>query len=895
MFGAEGGRFKRLPYARRPAYDPRMAVVTPTRTDDLLERDELLAQLHTAYGEARAGNGRVVFVGGEAGVGKTTVAQRLCDDLLGASSVQWGTCDPLATPRPLGPLYDIAAANGGPLLLVLEDGAAAHDIASALAGTDVRAPAVVVFEDVHWADEATLDVLRVLGRRVSATPTLVIATYRDDELERDHPLRVMLGDLATSDGVRRLQVERLSAAAVARMAEGHEVDPAALYRRTSGNPFYVTEALAAGGDDVPPTVRDAVLARVARLGPHATAVVEAVSIAPPSLDAGSILAVVGEASESIDECLASGVLRTDDGGIAFRHELARVAVEESISPARRLALHRSVLLALTDSPRARADVARVAHHAEQAADREAVLRFAPAAAAEAARRGAYREAAAQYARALRFGDDLSPGARADLLEGRSRACYLADDQTEAIQVIREAILCRQVQGAPLEEARALTELTDYLWCRGYNGEANEAVLRASQLAAGLPERREHAYVFHTQALEALGRGDLEASLEHARRALELGERFGDETIAGHARVTVAGIQARGDLEQGIDLLEEAVESARRQGEHDVAARGLNSLVFRGIDWNRHDLVERYIDDAIEYCIEHTEDLWRINVLAVAARWALDRGRWDDAAGFANAVLDDPRESPWTHHEALCVLALVRTRRGDPGAREALADATAVGVPREEELAHVDLAAARAEVAWYERAVDDVDAATAAMLTTGLDDRTAVTRLRFWRRLAGLEIDADVDSPGPYGLSLAGHWQEAANAWTEASCPYEAALALAQTDDVDALRQAHAEGLRLGARPLATVVARKLRESGARDVPRGPRAATRSNEAELTARELEVLRLVADGLRNADIAERLVLSPRTVDHPVSAILRKLGARSRGEAAAAAGRLGLLEDR
>jgi DNA-binding CsgD family transcriptional regulator len=872
-----------------------MAVATSSLTEDLLERDDLLAQLHGALDEARAGSGRLVFVGGEAGVGKTSLMHRLCDDLPGEPSAKWGACDPLATPPPLGPFRDVAIAIGGPLLLAVESGTGAHDVAAALVGADLQAPVIVVLEDVHWADEATLDVLRVLGRRIGTTPTLVIATYRDDELERNHPLRVVLGDLATSDGVRRLRVEPLSAAAVARMAEGRNVDPASLYSVTSGNPFYVTEALAAGGDDVPATVRDAVLARVARLGPHATAVVEAVSIAPPALDAGSILAVVGEASESIDECLASGVLRADDGGVAFRHELARVAVEQSISPARRLALHRSLLLALLDSPGARADVARLAHHAEHAADREAVLRFAPVAAAEAFRVGAYREAAAQYARALRFGDDLAPGDRADLLEGRSRACYLADDQTEAIEVIREAIRCRQEQDAPLEEARALTELTDYLWCRGYNGEADEAVSRASQLAAGLPEGREHAYVFHTRALGDLGRGDFDASLEYARRALEVGERYGDETIAGHARVTISSIHARRDLEHGIAQLEQAVDTARRKREHEVAARGLNALVFRGIDWNRHDLVERYIDEAIEYCTEHTQDLWRINVLAVAARWALDRGRWDDAVGYADAVLDDPRESPWTHHEALCVLALVRTRRGDPGAREALTDAAVVGVPQEETFAHVDLAAARAEVAWYELAVDAVDAATAEMLSAELGDPNAVARLRFWRRLADLDNEVETDSSSPYALCLAGRWLDAASTWAATSSPYDAALALSQTDAVDALRRAHGECLRLGARPLATIVARKLRESGARDVPRGPRATTKANEAELTPRELDVLALVADGLRNSEIAERLYLSRRTVDHHVSAILRKLGARSRGEAVAAAGRLGLLEDR
>ena len=233
-------------------------------------------------------------------------------------------------------------------------------------------------------------------------------------------------------------------------------------------------------------MRDLVLARVAQLGPQATAVVEATAVAPPSLDAELLLAVCGEAADSVDECLASGVLHVVDGGVQFRHELSRAAVEESLSPARRLALHRSVLLALTDAPGAHADLARIAHHAAEAADGDAVLRYAPAAAEQAASAGAYREAAAQYARALRFGDDLAPGDRAELLEGRSRALYLADDQTEAIEVIREAIRCRQAEGSPLKEARALTELTDYLWCRGYNGEADETISRASLLAAGGP-------------------------------------------------------------------------------------------------------------------------------------------------------------------------------------------------------------------------------------------------------------------------------------------------------------------------------------------------------------------------------------------------------------------------
>jgi DNA-binding CsgD family transcriptional regulator/tetratricopeptide (TPR) repeat protein len=874
-----------------------MAIALAAGTSGLLEREGILAELHQAHDDALAGNGRLVLLAGEAGGGKTALVGQFCDDLAGRTTALRGGCDPLLTPRPLGPFLDLGEAVSGRLADAVREGASAHDVAAAaLAAGENGAPLVLVLEDVHWADAAPLDVLRVLGRRIGDTRTLVVATYRDDELDRSHPLRIVLGEVATATAVIRLRVDPLSTEGVARLAEGHRVDARELHRLTGGNPFFVTEVLAAGDGAIPETVRDAVLARVAQLSPSATTVVEAAAVAPPSLDAALTLAVCGEASEAVEECLATGVLRADNGEIAFRHELARVAVEDALSPTRRLALHRAVLLALADVGRGSVELARLAHHAECAADAEAVLRYAPAAAAQATRAGAYREAAAQYARALRFAAGLSEGERADLLEGRSRACYLADDQTEAIEVIREAIRCRQAQRAPLQEARALTELTDYLWCRGFNGEADEAVERASQLADGRPEQREHAYVFHTEALRLIHDGDVDACLEHAHRALEVGERFGDAWIAGHARVTIGSATARRDLEHGLGLLEDAVREACGNGEHEVAARGLNALVFRAMEWNRHDLVERYVDEAIAYCAEHTQDLWRINVQAVAARWTLDRGRWDDAVRHAGAVIDDPRESPWTHHEALCVLALVRARRGDPDARSALAEAAAVGVPTEEWFAHVDLAAADAEVAWLEASAKGVDDATAARLASAVerDDHDATSRLLFWRRLAGLEAERPADASGPYALALAGRWDEAAAEWRRLECPYEAAFALGQVDDEDARRRALQQLHDLGARPAATMVARRLREGGA-SVPRGPRATTRANEAQLTAREVEVLRLVADGLRNADIAGRLFVSRRTVDHHESSILRKLGVRSRGEAVAAAARIGVLEDR
>ncbi len=171
----------------------------------------------------------------------------------------------------------------------------------------------------------------------------------------------------------------------------------------------------------------------------------------------------------------------------------------------------------------------------------------------------------------------------------------------------------------------------------------------------------------------------------------------------------------------------------------------------------------------------------------------------------------------------------------------------------------------------------------------------VGELLVWRRRAGIEEAVAVRVPTVYELELAGEAERAAEWWAATGCPYEAALALADSDDEAALRRALETLRSLGARPAAAIVLRRLRELGVRGISRGPRPTTRSNPAQLTNRELEVLHLVAEGLRNVEIARRLFLSPRTVGHHVSAILRKLGVATRGEAAAAAARLDLLEDR
>ena len=235
------------------------------------------------------------------------------------------------------------------------------------------APTILAIEDLHWADEATLDVIRVIARRIESLPLMVVVSYRDDEIDERHPVRLALGEVAASVGFTRTQLAPLSAAAVAKLAEPHGVDPVELYRTTGGNAFFVTEVLASGSGEIPTTVRDAVLARAARLSAEARPVVEAVAVSPPHAELWLVEALCGTIDARLDECISSGMLVAGEGTVAFRHELARLAVEQTILPARKLRLHRLALEALSSHRDDDPDLARIAHHADAAGDGDAVL------------------------------------------------------------------------------------------------------------------------------------------------------------------------------------------------------------------------------------------------------------------------------------------------------------------------------------------------------------------------------------------------------------------------------------------------------------------------------------------------------------------------------------------
>lgn len=853
------------------------------RGQGLLERHEQLTVLDALLAEARSGSGSLVFLSGEAGAGKTALLEHFVSSVTDVRVVL-GACDGVSTPRPLGPVHDMAPALGPALsdLLADEEPARQRLFDGLLELLREEQPSVLIFEDVHWSDEATLDLLRFLGRRVGQLPAVIIASYRDDHGGQFDPLHIVLGDLATFRWSHHLTVPPLSAAAVATLVSHRSIDADWLHRLTGGNPFFIGEVLAGGDHVVPTTVRDAVRARVARLSPRGRHALEAAAILGFRVEPWLLAAVTSEDVLGIDECLEVGLLTRQADGIAFRHELTRLTVLDDLPLIRGVGLHRRALRFLEEagSP----DPARLAYHAEGAADGRAVVRHAPVAGERAMALSAHAVAIAQFQRALSFPQYLDDAQRAEILERMAYEQFLTNRLNEAYDARLDAIRLRDVAEDRLRGGDNRRYLSRVAWFLGRVPEAWEHAGAAVEMLEPLGPSHELAMAWGNLGHLHMIAQDLQPALEWGHRALEQGRRLDDPEVIAYALNNIGSAELQAGIEGGRSKLLESLEIAKRHQMQEHIDRALFNLGEAALAHHQYDLAENYLVECLEYTLSC--DLERCQLLADASRSLarLEMGQWSAAEEMALTVMRHPRVSPHGRIPALCVIARLAFRRGMSDGDVALAEASSLAQDTGEIGRLGPVAVTRAEAAWLAGDHDAAAAAAREVMPLALErgEDWIVGELAAWQHRAGQLITLPHRVPEPFALEISGQPLDAAAAWDAMGNPYQAALCRAASADAAALAAAYASLMSLGATVPAEIVAGRMRALGA-TVPRGPRRSTSANPGHLTEREAEVADLIARGLSNAEIAERLVLSTKTVGHHVSAVLGKLGVRRRAEVA------------
>jgi DNA-binding CsgD family transcriptional regulator len=851
----------------------------------LLEREGQLAALHEYAADALAGRGRMVLVSGEAGIGKSALIEAFTAGQPGLRPAT-GACDGLFTPRPLGPLYDVAAGLGGALLAACQAERPREELFGLLLAQLGDAPTFVVLEDVHWADEATLDLVRFLGRRLRDLPALVVVTYRDDELSPRDPLRMVLGEIGTQRSTRRIDLGPLSRSAVDALAGATAASGTELYRLTGGNPFFVAEVLSGGLGMIPPSARDAVLARVARLTDTARRTAEAAALLGGRVDLKLLAEVAGAEHHDLDELVGSGLLVSEPTGLRFRHELTRMAIAQQIPAHRAATVHAAALTALVERG---GDDARLAYHAEGAADAQAVQWFAPRAAERSSALGAHREAVAQLERALRFTDGLAAKELAALWTQLSVESGLVDNWERAADAIDAAITLWQQVGDPLRIGDGLRLRANAEWrlCRG---SAPTSARAAVEVLEPLGRTAELAWAL---ARRSVFEPDLAACLEVARRAEELARELELPAVVSDALNTRACVLAALGRPWEPDMVEalRLAQSTRSDAQAGRAFANYQVLLGNERRWDEQDAITA---EGMAYCEEYDIATFTYCIRAGAGESMLNRGRWDEAVAMAQPLVD-LKASPINTLGPLTIVGRSRARRGQPNALAPLDEAVALADETGELEWRLTARIPRAEARLL---ADDVEAARRD-LESCLDPRLPemgadlVGPLLLWLRRAGLPTPTlSLPFPTPIDPGLTGDASGSAAAWDAARMPYEAAWALLDSGEVDLVREAFDRFERLGTTAASRLARQELKRLGVESVPAGARAATRVHPAGLTPREQEVLALVAEGLTDEQIAGQLVLSIRTVHHHVSAVLAKLGVGSRREAADEALRLGLV---
>ncbi len=939
----------------------------------LVGRDAFLTQMESRLADAAAGAGRVLLVAGEAGIGKTrllgSITRRARASGFGVAraaafpgDVQslGGLLLDLASDLVSGPepvLRDLGQSITSRIRTLPADAGDAHhrrrllvqDLADLLVTADPGVPALIVLEDLHWADELSLDVLGHLAGRIANRPMLIAGAYRSDELYPSLPLRDLRTRLLAQRLAEEVRLPRLGLDQTATMTSATLGRPvpaqlvAAIHARTDGIPLHVEEFLAAVDESsltsrpgaavaeaaVPDTLSDAVLSRARRLSTPTRNVASAAAVIGRSFDFDLLTAVTGAGPDEVADALrelqeAYFVLPGADAvTFDFRHALIRDTLYADTGLPLRRRLHEQVAFAAAERGYRGAFISA---HFEQAGCPVPAYEYAVAAAREASAVSAHGEALELCRRAVRnLPAELPPLDQAGVFTALGDEAAATDDNLAAAEAYQGAHELISAAG----EVRAAAALVPrmvavaHLLGAGLDSRIDTLQRALDSLDQVAGADRERARLHSAMAAAYLVDDRLEEAIVHGERGRAESERIGDDEAALNAATTLGSVLVfAGRMDEGWQLLEAAIAEAGQTCQEAEAARGYRMVGSSASELAEYDRAERWLTEGVRYA--ENAELWNHRHYMAAhlahVQWAT--GQWDAAAQTAAGALADGRGGITTAITAQYVLGYLAMGRGDwDAAGQLLAEALAAGERMAELqrlspplwglaeaarcLGDYDTAITRCERG-YQASAEVMDAACLfPYLITGVRAYLArgdVDAAHEWSARVGAVLTARA-IPGT--LPAIGHSQglirlargdlpaahqaveSARDAWRARRRFWEGTWAVLD------LAVIASKARRRGEAALLLDETRALADAAgaitlADDAGRLARAFGPGRHAEpwhpLSEREYEVAQLVAAGLTNRQIAQRLVVSPKTISAHVTHILTKLGAGRRAEIAA-----------
>ncbi|HEX7903979.1 MAG TPA: AAA family ATPase [Chitinophagaceae bacterium] len=861
---------------------------------ELVEREGLLGSLQAKFESIAEGEGHCVLLSGEAGIGKTSLIKAFCQEKKNECKIYHGTCDALFTPRPLAPIYDIIWQIRGDNNFDTTDSSVLFSQLFREIEIQQRTTLIVI-EDIHWADEATLDFIKFLARRINRLRCLFLLTYRDNEILDNHPLRNVLGQLPP-DSFTRLPLAPLSKQAVEKMAKERGYKGEDVFSVSGGNPFYVTEILASYSPGVPDNIKDSILSVYHQQEKGTKNAWEICSIIPEGLEINRFAKIKSSWDEGMDHCFALKIIVVKNDKVIFKHELYRRTIEGSLSPFKRIELNKRMLDLFLDSFEEEGEIERIVHYAKNANENELVVKYSPIAARQAASVGAHIEASKLFLTAIEYSDGNDVEQMGGFYEAYAYECYLTNQIKEAIIYEGKALRVWQQKNEIEQAGNSLRVLSRLWWFDGNRLEAEKYGKQAIEIFIAQPASKAKAMAYSNMSQLKMLSDETPECVEWGNKAIEMAKDIKDNEILCHAMNNVGSAlwKFKSSNEQGKGMLFESLDIALINSFHEHAARSYSNIAGNYLEFKEYALARQILEKGINYCEERNLDSSKSYKLCLKAKMFLETGDWQQASLIVENLLSNPSQLGSVKIGALAILAIIKIRKGEEDALVYLNEAKLLAIKTREHHRIIPVMIAELEYEWLtgKKRMTEEELKLSVELIQRVDNSLLNSEFSFWLQMARQKDLGLHKLYEPYQLLKEGKSKSAVEFWETTGCPFEKAFALFAGNEDD-MKNALLIFKQIGANAVYEKIKMEMRAGGIKKIPRGLRESTKTNPAQLTNRELDVLNLLQKGIQNKEIAGTLFISPKTADHHISNILFKLDVSSRSKAVAEAVRLGILK--